>query len=391
MKNLFRTTIVLVLLFLLQGCAKTYEIHFDRLLLPGFQYGFNSPQYLESCRMEITTKEEDFDVNEYKHEARELLSNYEYYEEFEFVKYWDKDRCGVLDIPKLSTCNITIYSDVVNENDDAKLFELSYDSGKITSLSILDDGNLMCEVRGEIIAVGEDLWGFLSGDRKFYKYTADGTHYLSKEDRTAGYVEGCTEYYRYITEYYPSGQVYHSIKKYGYESDEYWGEGIPYDEDIVEDVYFNEDGSVMTIPDKLFKEHKEYVILNTWYSLRNGKDVYVVLVPDEYNLESGYGVEIYSSKENLSSYTLTFTFEYRIVGDVIVCDEFYAHTKEYGAYSMSSPIKGNLVIQDDDEGIVLTGEFPIGNRASVDCQMTLYDKGYSDFLYEDVRRHIHQR
>lgn len=383
MKSFCKTILVLASMILIQSCAKSYEVHFDKLLMDDFEYGFNSPQYLESCCMEIKTKEE-FDVNEYMQWSSELLLNYEYEPDYEFIKSWNVEKSGAFLMPNVNACHITI-----RDNSENKIFELSFDKGAITSLSIWRDGKLMTEAQGEIRAAGESTWGFSTGVMRLYQYTDDGIQYVSKEEKTEGYSTDCTEYYRYTTEYYPSARVYHSIKTHASKyNDEY---GIRFEEEILEDVYFNEDGSVMTGADKLFKEHKKYVILHTGHSLRPYGPVYMVLMPKDNDIKRGYGVIIYSQKNNLSSFTPDKTFEYRIDNDNVICDEFYYHTTFYGDGRISGQKRRTLSIYEDDyAGIVLEGKFSIDGWEA-NCRMTLYHKGYSDWLYDELQKHIGRR
>ena len=56
-------------------------------------------------------------------------------------------------------------------------------------------------------------------------------------------------------------------------------------------------------------------------------------------------------------------------------------------------IRGSLLIQKHgSESVVLNGKFPLGPWAStMDCRMTIYDYGYSYWLYNELRNYISQR
>lgn len=393
LKKLF---VALTSVMLLQGCAKTYEIHFNNLSLLVFQYLFDSHEILETCTIEVRTKE-DFNAEEYAQMASGAVANFKnsmhYEQNYPFLISWDATDLenGIFYLP-ISNGRIKIYDDYTH----AICLELTIKQNVITSLSVWKDNKLAYEATGELFCDYETefphAYDLASGTLKTFKQQGDVT-YLAKEQNVER--EETDEYDKsFITtkEYYPTGQLYHIKSSMTTENN---FEEDSWSEETLQDTYYNEDGSEMTIADRLFQGHEKYIVLDTGWRTRAYGDAYFILMPGDNRNDKGYGALIYSKSDYLSRIYPGYTFEYRIEDSEIVCDEFFSHRKNDGTYHseyLHTYKRMTLaIIEDEDNDFIIDGNFYIIGDNVDDCQMEMTHLGHSNWLYKTLQKHIDSR
>lgn len=374
MKQLF---CAIFFICMLTGCSKVYEVEFDNLLLAPISSVLNTPDYISGCRVEVKTSEK-FNVDEYTEWCR-TVDSWSYEEDYSYVSYWG-DNSGVFTLPS-GQGQVTMYS------YDEKVLDLKYDNWNITSCVVWQDGDVVCDFEGTLKGNDSEqqVYYFLQGKLSWYNNHSD--LYKEKEVVTEGYVPNCKEYEVITSYFYPSGvtsrKVVERYERWGDDEEEYL-EGEGYSEEIVEDVFYNRDGSEMTMADRLFENHEEYVILPAGYSSRRTGEFYIVLMPKEHGKTRGFGAIISSDDYNLSSFNIDKTFEYRIDDNEIICDEFFYHMA-YGTGRIKNQQRRTLEISVDYyKNVVVKGEFVIDGW-EVDCYMQPSQKGYSDWLYTTLQ------
>lgn len=364
---------------MMTSCSKVYEVEFDNLLLSRISKIFNTPDYISGCRMEIKTSD-NFNIDEYSEslrtDTRRWFDDYGDYG-YSYMRWWDENS-GVFDVPS-GKGQISIYS------YEKKVLELKYEDWTITSCVVWQDDAVVCEYKGKLGASYENeqaQYYFLHGELIWYNN--DSELYMQKKVVTEGYSSNCKQYDEIKYDYYPTGIVSRKVIVRHFKDDSN-SEGSGYSEMIVEDVYYNRDGSKKTIVDRLFENHEEYVILNTGYSNRRHGNFYIVLMPRGKELTKGYGAIISSNKYNISSFVIDRTFEYRIDNNEIICDEFYYHER-YRSGRISNQKRRTLEIDVDyQNNIVVKGEFVI-NGWEADCDdMQPIQNGYSNWLYRTLK------
>lgn len=358
------------------GCSKVYEVEFENLLLEPVSDVLNTPDCISGCRIEIKTSDK-FNIDEYSERCRNIVGAWSYEEDYSYMNYWG-DNSGVFEVPS-GKGQISIYS------NSEKILDLKYDEGKITSSKVRKKGDIVCEFTGTL-DVGYEcertMYYFLQG--KLIWYNNDSDLYMQKKVVTEGYAPNCKQYDEITHYYYPTGIVSHKIVR-RYQEDESCYEGSGYSSETLEDVYYNRDGSEMTMADRLFENHEEYVILNTGYNNWRKGNFYIVLMPKENGNTKGYGAIISSDDYNLSSFIIDKTFEYRIDDNEIICDEFFYHSKWEGTGRVKNQKRRTLEIDIDYyKKIIVKGEFVI-NGWEVDCNMRPSQEGYSDWLYTTIQ------
>lgn len=362
------------------GCSKVYEVEFENLLLAPISNELNTPEYISECRMEIKTSDK-FNIDEYLEMCRNI-EQWSYEEDYSYTSYWG-DNSGVFGVPS-GKGKISIYS------NGEKVLDLKYDNGNITYGMVWKDGDVVCEFKGTLNACYEcvlNSYYFLQG--KLIWYNNDSDLYMQKKVVTDGYAPNCKQYDEITSYYYPTGVVSRKVVK-RYMEDEECYEGSGYSSETVEDVFYNQDGSEMTMADRLFENHEEYVILPTGYNNRRDGDVYIILMPKDNVKTKGYGAIISSDYYNFSSFTTDRTFEYRIDGNEIICDEFFYHTR-YSTGRVKNQKRRTLEIGVDYyKNIIVRGEFEIYGW-DVNCKMKPSQKGYSDWLYTTLQENISER
>lgn len=376
--KLFGILICAIMLLFFSSCAETYEIEFDNCLLKPIDV-LNTPDYISGCRMVIKTSDK-FDIDNYSKSLRDQAEwwyeqNGEY--GYSYMGDWSENS-GIFYLP-LGKGQISIYS------YDNKLLDLKYEDCEITSCTVWQEGDVMCEFKGVLAANAENEiaeWAFIHGELIWYNN--DSGLYMQKKIVTEGYSPDCEQYDEITYYYYPTGVVSRKVVA-RYIKDDSFSESFGYGIRTIEDVYYNKDGSRKTIVDRLFDNHEEYVILNTGYSnWRLGK-FYIVLMPRGEELTKGYGAIISSNRYDLSSFQIDRTFEYRIDNNDIICDEFYYHER-YSSGRIRNQKRRTLEIDVDyQNNIVVKGEFVI-NGWEADCDdMQPIQNGYSNWLYRTLK------
>ena len=386
MKIFSKILMVLVSTILLQSCSKTYEIQFENLYMGASALGeFKCPAYFSNCRMEVETSD-NFDVVQYTQRTSDCLDELLLDREYDYIKRWDKAKSGAFVFPKIKNWAIALYDNSTGE----KMFALSCKNGVVISLSVWETGKLICEAKED----KHNDWPYpinILANMKYYdyNYNNNGELYIKQEEKFDGIELTKSHQYKYkhtIWEYYPTGQIYHVSSKECTEDG-----GFVISKTIIEDIYYKQDGSEMTMADRLFENHEEYIILSTGYTDRrdNGK-FYIIFMPKEKGNTKGYGAIISSNKYDLLSIKIDRTFEYRIDDNEIICDEFFTHT-EYRTERVNNQKRRTLEIDVDyDKNIIVKGEFVIKGW-DVNCNMKPSQNGYSDWLYTTLQECIEER
>lgn len=373
--KLFGILICAIMAIFLSSCTKTYEVEFDNCVLKPISV-LNTPDYISECRMVVKTSDE-FDIDEYCESLR--IGSRRWFEVYDEYSYMNDGNTVVFQVPSSGEGQISIYS------YEEKVLDLEYENWRITSCTVWQEDDIVCEYKGElgVSAEGEIIsYYFLHGELIWYNN--DSGLYMQKKIITEGYSPDCEQYDEITYYYYPTGVLSRKVVV-RYSRDESNTEGSGYSGVTVEDVYYNEDGSEMTMADRLFDNHEEYVILSTGYSnWRLGK-FYIVLMPRGEELTKGYGAIISSKRYDLSSFQIDRTFEYRIDNNDIICDEFYYHER-YRSGRISNQKRRTLEIDVDyQNNIVVKGEFVI-NGWEADCDdMQPIQNGYSNWLYRTLK------
>lgn len=377
MKIFSKILMVLVSTILLQSCSKTYEIQFENLLLAPISQVLNTPDYISGCRIEIKTSEK-FNIDEYLEMCGNFTS-WPYGEDYSYTNNWSNNS-GVFKVPS-GKGQISIYS------NSEKVLDMKYASGSITSSMIWEKGDVVCEFKGTLDILIEYYYYFIQGQLIWYNNDSD--LYMQKKVITEGYAPNCKQYDKITTYYYPTGVVSRKVVQRIMEDENSPETG--YSSETMEDIYYKQDGSEMTMADRLFENHEEYIILSTGYTDRrdNGK-FYIIFMPKENGNTKGYGAIISSNKYDLLSIKIDRTFEYRIDDNEIICDEFFTHT-EYSTERVNNQKRRTLEIDVDyDKNIIVKGEFVIKGW-DVNCNMKPSQNGYSDWLYTTLQECIEER
>jgi len=362
-------------LCIITGCSKVYEAKFDNFLLAPISSVLNAPEYISGCTVEVKTSDK-LDFNEYVAWCK-CIEGWSWDEEYSYVGSWGQETSGAFSLPS-GKGQMTIYS------YDSKVVELTYDNWNIISGTVWQDNNVVCDFEGSLKGNDSERQMYYFSHGKITWSSGFPDFYKQKEVYTEGYQENCKDYKIITNIFYPSGVVSRkTVKSYSKEYEEEYEEGY-YSMEIIEDVYYNKDGSEMTMADRLFDGHEKYVILPTGYRTGYAGDYYVILMPGDRGKTRGYGATIASYSSNLSRYIMDRTFEYQIEGDEITCDEFYYHLR-YETDRVRNQRRRRLEIQENyDGGIAVVGEFTIDGMEA-DCYMVPTDKGYSDGLYTSIQ------
>ncbi len=389
MKVFYKTIIVVITGILLQSCSKTYEIQFDKLLLLTFHEEFKCPEYLENCRITIKTKD-NLDTIEYISDAIIAAKNSDL-PEYQYIEATNEKTIGKLIIPSVKSCNITIYN---NEND--KILELTYkdkanlptptsDTG-ITNLTTWENSNLKCNVEGDISWDYESYpgcWRFYSGKYKLYGCNQT----ILKEITT----EHCTENENCLLkkttiEYYPTGNIYHKrLEKHVDNANEECTE-CTHSVEIIEDSYYNEDGSNMTKFDRLINGHNDYILFETNYT-SDGLPIYAVMLPYPQSYESGHIIAFSSPSKRFNRIALQNYFNYNVDGDVLECSNYFG-------YSFGIPKRSNrnwqffFDIKEIDGEITLIARVP-RNHFYHNFEFRISKEPYNSALYEYLKKQIY--
>ena len=239
---------------------RTYDIAFDHLSCEYFSKAFALPENFSFCRVEVTTSDKEFNALNYLSDCREFP--------------FDSGK-KALHAP---LCDATVK--VFNEYGEKRIeFTTENDSRTINQIKVWEDGNLRCEAKGEI-SFFDFCYIFMGGKYKLYD-RHNGKWYLKKEEKTKGYSTYCEQYKTYITEYYPSGKKYHI-----YEADAYFSDNDSYDFNTITDVFLAEDGTEMTLVDRLFQNVEDFIILET--DKRGVRYRYIAILPDAASPKRGY-------------------------------------------------------------------------------------------------------
>lgn len=359
--------LIFVSMLLLAG-RKKYIMEFHNLALNQFEE-FALPETIRDCKVEIIVSRRKFDINQYKAIVNEK------------VAYWNnEDVDGSLIAPNIDA-KITVFND-----SGAKCFEFickgdnDYGSeewweAKITKLTAWDSGCIICKAKGDIKSNGSVKYYLVGGTLKIYDY-ANEDKYLKKKNRTRGYFEGCNDYRRYITEYYPSGKIAHKIEKNVSKEDSY--ESINgYVDNKVEEVYLKEDGTEMSLVDRLFLNIDDFLIFKTdKYGVRYK---YIAILPKSSSNRSGHIVG-FSSSRGISNNILVVAYcDYLVYDNSIECSNF-RDSNRMGKWE-NSPYASKIYIdiEDTDDGIMLKSQnntkqwfdnanFTIYNTSNLDLQ-----------------------
>lgn len=377
MKMSVKTFIMLLTTaFLFQSCSKTYEIQFDKLSMLAFKRNFQTPEYLENCRMEVVTSAE-FDVKHYI-ETASNFSNFSYGFDFDdtyhYMTEWDKTESGFFYLPNMKNWDITLYDNTTGE----KVFEVSCSNGVVKSLSVWEYGNLICEAKGSISCYDEVYENYLSlGNLKIYGY--DGKRYIKKEENIEC-LEKTAEYRKLkhtTSENYSTGQAYHVTSEIYTDDDSFY--------EIVEDSYYNEDGSDMTKFDRLTKGHNKYILFETNLT-SSGYPVYTVMIPESGSYESGHIIAFLSDSDLNSIVMMKNFFTYNVNGDVLECFDFHG-------YAMLIPKKSNrdirffMDLKEYDDNIMLVARTP-NNHFYEGAKFYVSEKPYNSALYEFLKKKL---
>ena len=170
-----KKAIVIAVLIILTGC--THRIKFDSLdiglLLTDIPEEYNPTHKLSQCIVKIDTPC-DFERDEYLNKMLGPDNGISRSDE----------RNGVFCVPDVDTAVVCVYTE-----KETKHVELTMNRGKITSLQIWNEGQLLNEVKGSLGRDKQDgKYYFLSGTQKIYKNSQ------TVLERTSDYNDGCQKF-----------------------------------------------------------------------------------------------------------------------------------------------------------------------------------------------------
>ena len=373
-----KKAIVIAVLIILTGC--THRIKFDSLdiglLLTDIPEEYNPTHKLSQCIVKIDTPC-DFERDEYLNKMLGPDNGISRSDE----------RNGVFCVPDVDTAVVCVYTE-----KETKHVELTMNRGKITSLQIWNEGQLLNEVKGSLGRDKQDgKYYFLSGTQKIYKNSQ------TVLERTSDYNDGCQKFVESEKQYIVKDKLsYYKFtkKEYmnyydGYEA-YYYGktlDNINYRK--IEDVkysitsvrYEDEYGTLLPISDVLFIENQPYLLYKTSV-VKDGKSTYLAIFKRKLY---GFNGVFFNSQDPNKLVTLEhavdLSFDTTSNGEecfqIDAMNDYEPHNPT-GRYNVSIDSLGHIVFQSHDNA-----NFP-------PTYITYFHAPYNPLLEDVLRKRLEE-
>ena len=288
---------------------------------------------------------------------------------------------ATLYIPSLKKASITVY-----DANNYKCLEAIVAGGEFTTLHLYKREKAVLEIDGEFkceyFEAEPMSYHLTRGSMRIYSDTKED-YFLKKEITISE--NSKNKSIKSENAYYSSGNLYYN-KQWETRVDD------PSFYELISQVYYNEDGSEMSLSDRLFHEKKDYVVLKSDFCEYNGERCYMVLMPSHGN-SIGEGAFILSSRQNLTKFTIDRMFEYRLNDDIL--DTFnYSYLGVFGKYR-DQRINSKIykIIDDGDFGVSLSGPHYYWRKNKRDflIKMNVYDMPYNEWFKETIQESLNRQ
>lgn len=359
------------------SCVKTYNFSYDKLSLTPFEdlsHYWNGEIKEYQIEKELTDSRISIETSS-RLNSTEIDIAYRNRWTIEHLNYNSSEGINaVIDIPaNMINGTITVYN-----KDDQKQLVISVKNSSIVSLELLYANKPICEVTGTYknnSHNGSPSYRLLSGTKKHYAFK-DDVAILEREIELND-----VQSIKIEKLFYSTGSI-ESIKRYSFNGND--SEAV-----LLDAKYYNEDGTEMSLCDRLFHDHNDYLVLKSDFT-QYGERCYMVLFPGLSN-SIGEGVFITSTRADLKSIEIQSMFDYELQNDALRTFN-YSHLGAFGLRRKSGT--GQLIyhINDGDVEIEIKGphyyykQYP--NGAKVVITLKLHDFTYNSWLGEVLRKRL---